>query len=1068
MVEKENPPSVPAPPSQPDEADDTQPQYVSLYQTLVRLFVRHKNIGNLLMICMIVFGFFGGSKLDTQFLPNVEFEIISVSIVWPGASAEDVDLNIIEPLQSVLRYIDGVDDLNSTAREGVASFNIEFRRGWDVAKAKSDVEGAIDQVTTLPVDIERPIVKHYVDYFPVGSVLIYGPFPESVLKNEAQKIRDGLLATGIDKVTFSGLREEEIWVETHPDQIRRYDLTPGDIAKAIRASSIDTPGGTLYADVERQIRSKGLAKTSEAIADIVVRTRNNGERVLVSDVATVSERFDETQATGWVDNMRAIQLDVQRSEHTDSLLSLERLRTYIGSIQPSLPQGLTVKIYITWADKIAQRINVLVRNGIGGMFLVLITLFLFLNFRVAFWVALGIPISILMTLGLMWPMNQSINMVSMFAFIMTMGIIVDDAIVVGEHSSTVFARGNVSAAYAAERGALRMTRPIFAAALTTMAAFLPMLLIDSVFGDFMRPIPIVVSAVLIASLLECFFILPAHMKHALSKPEKPVTGFRKKFHDGFENFRQGRFRKFIAMTYDNRYVTLSTAIACLIIAIGLFAGGRLQFSFFPSPEPEAISARIAYHPGTPRHVTKQGMQIVQSALHETDKALREGDKSLIKGTFSLLGTNGINSGNQYATVLVELSPSEDRDVRTFDFVEHWKKQIPEIAGVRNIIVGDADEGPGGAPIEVRLYGDSPIALKIAAEELKETLALYDGVQSPRDNLSYGKQEFLMSVNPRGAALGFTNQNVGEQVRNAFEGVIAQRFARGDSEVTVRVLLSRQQGITQRLDTLYLVVPNSNPPRYLPLPEVVDVVEQSGFAMIRRSGNAREVSVTANFSAEAGNPSNVVNDVVETKLPALEAKYNVSRGVGNREIDIQKVIVGLFTGMIMALGVIYVILAIVFASYSRPIVIMSIIPFGLVGAFLGHLVQNFDLTYFSIIALLGLSGILVNNSIILISRIDERVAMGESTRDALMNGVGDRLRPVVLTSTTTVLGLAPMLFETSAQSQFLLPMVITIAWGLATSSLLVLVLVPAILGIQEDCKAYFARARAPKTDYMVSE
>lgn len=1028
---------------------------VSPFVSLVRFFIGHRNAANLLMIAMVTFGFLGLRELNTQFFPDIEVEVVGVTIVWPGASPEDIDINIVEPVQAQLRYLDGVNELESRSTSGTASFTLEYKRGSDMSKATNDVESAINQITTLPKDIERPIVRQYVNYDPVGNILLSGPFPEHALKSQAMKIRDGLLDAGVDKVDLVGVRAEEIWVEIRMDQIRRYDLTIDQIAAAIRASSLDMPGGLLRADTEKRIRARGLKKTAEEVGEIEVRALPSGERVLVRDVARVTENFNSDQSTGWTNGNRAVQIKVFRSQTSDSLDTLKILREYGELAETELPQGMSLKVYDTLADKIAQRLGLLLRNGLGGMVLVLITLFLFLNARIAFWVALGVPISIMATLGLMWPLDRTINMLSMFTFIMTIGIIVDDAIVVGEHSATVHKRGE-SPAYAAERGALRMSKPIFAAGLTTLAAFMPILTLDNVFGDLVRPIPIIVFAVLVASLVECFFILPSHLTHAMTHPDPPPTGIRKIFLEKFEHFRHGRFRDLTISAYKNRYTTLSIAIACFVIAISLFAGGRLQFRFFPAPEMERIAARIIFHPGTPKEITKQGMDAIEAALYKTDEELRGDGPSLVNASFSRLGSMGRSSGNHLAHIETELIASESRTVRTKDFIRAWKENFPPIAGVRFTSVEELNAGPGGAPIEIRLQGDSLDSLKLAAGEVVKDLELYPSVISPYENLFHGKQELLIEVNPNGAALGFTNQIVGQQLRNAYEGAIARRFARQDNEVTIRVLIPRDSGNPQSLDDFFLAVPGSKPIRYVPFAQVVDVHEEPGFAFINRAGGAREVVVRGGYADNAGNPAGIVEEYATTKLPAIEEKYGVERVVRGEQEDMRESLQQLFIGLSVGLGLIYMILALVFSSYAKPLVIMSVIPFGLIGALIGHYVQGFEFNFLSMIALLGLSGILVNNSIILISRIDERQATGEDFEDSVINGVNDRLRPVVLTSLTTVLGLAPMLFETSTQAQFLLPMVITMAWGIASSAFLVLFLVPAVLGVQRDAGEYFKR------------
>ncbi|MGC6476111.1 MAG: efflux RND transporter permease subunit [Parvibaculales bacterium] len=1042
--------------SDKNQTDEKPPAY-GFFGALVRTMVRHRNAANLCMVIAVALGLYGLSIINRQFFPDFEIEVVSVTIVWPGASAEDVDINIVDPVQAVVRLVDGVKDFSATSTDGVAQFNLEFYTGWDMTKATADVESAVDQITTLPKDIERPIIRQYVNFEPVASILISGPYEERTILEQAKKIRDGLLDRGIDKVSLIGARDQEIWVETKAEQTRRYNLTPEQISLAIRQSAQDMPGGLLRGDRERQVRSKGLVKTPEEIASIEVVAAASGDRVLVSDVADVYDTFDVDQPSAYVRGQPAIQIFVQRAGSTDAIDSLNRMNEYVKEVEANLPKGLELDVYAVIADKINQRIGVIVKNGAGGFVLVMCILFLFLNLRVAIWVATGIPIAIMLALGLFDVLDQTINMLSMFAFIMMLGVIVDDAIVVGEYSSAIYAKGGLTPQQAAEQGAIRMAKPIFAAGLTTLAAFLPIMLIGGSFGQMSYPLPIVVTCVLIASLLECYFILPAHMSHALSYPQGQAKGFRKKFRDRFESFKNEKFPLIAAKSFDNRYTTVSAALGILIVIFGLIASGWVQFSFFPAPEEERLEAAIRYQPGIPQSQSRMGMLMVEEALHRTDEELRGDGPSLIQASFTLLGKAGKSHGNNLASVQVELTPSEDRDVRTAQFVKQWEKNIPVLAGVRTVYVGEAGEPPGGAPIDFTIVGEDSLAMKRAAEDIKERLKLYPGVQMVTDTLKFGRQELLIEVNERGAALGFNNQNVGMQLRNAYEGVIARRFTRDNSEVTIRVLYPRDL-TAQSLDGFYLVVPGSQPPRYIALPEVVSIEEQPGFASIRRGKGGREVRVTANFHNNATSPEVVMNDIRETYFADIFKEHGVKERVSRRAEELQDFFIGFVVGTLMALGLIYVILAIVFSSYSRPLVIMSIIPFGLIGAVFGHFVQGFNISFLSLIALLGLSGILVNNSIILLTRIEELQAEGLDLRTAVINGTKDRLRPVVLTSATTVFGLVPMLFETSVQAQYVIPIAITMAWGLATASFLVLLVLPAILGVQEDGRLRRQRKR----------
>ena len=520
--------------------------------------------------------------------------------------------------------------------------------------------------------------------------------------------------------------------------------------------------------------------------------------------------------------------------------------------------------------------------------------------------------------------------------------------------------------------------------------------------------------------------------------------------------------------YDQRYTTGAIGLAVLIIVIGLLAGGRVPFRFFPSPEGEVINAYVFFQPGTKRAATKQGTQRIEAALYAAEKELALEGEKLVSVVFTQIGRTRSIFGDERALITAELTPSEDRDIRTREIVSAWEKSMPDIAGLRYVFVREQRGGPPGRDIDIRLQNAEPEILKQAALEVRQALEQYPGISRARDDLFYTKQELLLRVNAQGQALGFTNQVIGSMARGTLEGVIAKRFARGDEEVTIRVLQPRGASSPKQLEDIELTVPGTNPPRFVPLSAVVEIVEKPGFSTIKRTDGYVTVSVVADYDDNAGNPNDVLTSMGKDTLPQIAAKYNIDFTFGGRNQEEMETMGSLRTGAILGLGMIYVILAFVFASYSRPLIIMSVIPFGLVGMVIGHFLMGFDLTFLSMIGLLGLSGILVNNSIILISRIEERRDEGETLRDAVINGICDRFRAVTLTSLTTVLGLTPLLFETSVQAQFLLPMVITIAWGLAFASLIVLFLVPSVLGMQEDLRARMRGDRNTGTSPHIAE
>ena len=1028
--------------------------------SLIGLFVRHRTASNLLMALMILAGAFALSRLNTQFFPDFGIDMVTVRVIWPGASAEDVEANIIQAIEPEVRFLNSVESVVGSAVEGAGTVAVEFEPDTDMQEALSEVEAAVGRITTLPEDIERPIIQRIVRHDTISRLVVSGAMPEAALKALAKGVRDDLLGRGIDRVELFGARDEEIWVEIDAAQLRRLDLTLGDIARRIGASSQDLPSGSIKGAVEKQIRSLGLAMDAAQVGAIELRAFEDGRKIYLRDVARIRDTFEEIGKVALRRGQPAVELHVERAAAGDALALARTVEGYLDEIGPTLPPGVTIEQFDIQANLIRDRINLLLRNGLGGLVLVLGVLFIFLNARVAFWVAVGIPAALLATMAVMMLSGQSINMISLFALIMMIGVIVDDAIVVGEHAAQRRAAG-VETIAAAEAGATRMLAPVTASSLTTIAAFIPIFMVTDIIGQVIEAIPFVVISVLIASLVECFLVLPGHLRGALAVMQERETRLRKAFNRGFDRFRDRAFRPIVAWCLRWRYLSLSAAVAALILCLGLVLGGRVPFVFFPSPESDVVLANFSFAPGTPRARVKAMIEEMERAMAEAEGELAPGG-GLVVMSLGKIGQSTIRSflaavgGDHLGSLHVELVPSDLRDVRTPEFIEAWRRHIRPLPGLDRLSLNERKGGPPGLEIDIRFSGGVPATLKQAALETRALLAGFPGVSDIEDDLPWGKQEVILTLTPRGHAMGFTTESVGRQVRNAFEGAIAKRFARGDEEITVRVQYPREAVSGAALRDLYLRSPTG---AEVPLSEVVELREKQGFARIRREDGLRQVAITAEVDESVSNAREVREAMRRGGLPRIAERHGLSFTLEGKAEEEARTLGDMRLGAAVGLTAIYIILAWVFASYSRPIVVMLIIPFGLVGAILGHLAMGFDLTILSLIALLGLAGILVNDSIILVSTVDERLANGEPLLEAIVGGARDRLRAVILTSLTTIGGLLPLMFETSLQAQFLIPMAITIVFGLAASSVLVLIVVPVTLAIVEDL-AHLLGARGP--------
>jgi multidrug efflux pump subunit AcrB len=1013
------------------------------------------------MALIILLGVFSLNRLNIQFFPDFGIDWVTVSVEWPGAAAEDVDSTIVQAIEPEVRFLDGVKRVISSSFEGRANVAVEFYAGTDMQAALSSVETGVGQVKTLPEDSLKPEIRRVVRYDTIARLVVSGPYSEAALKAIAKKIRDGLLNAGIQKVDLFGARDEEIWAEIKPETLLRLDLTLADVAARIRETSRDLPSGSVRGDSEKQIRSLGLLKDAGRLGEVEVKALTGGQKVLLRDIAALSERFDTDDPEARREGRPAIEIHVQRAVAADALQQAEIMERYLAQVRSELPPEIAIEKHAVAADLIRGRIDLLLRNGISGLILVVTVLFIFLSSRVAFWVAAGIPISLMATMAIMLATGQSINMISLFGMIMAIGIVVDEAIVVGEHGEHRL-RAGLQPLAAAEAGAIRMAAPVMASALTTIAAFTPLLVIGDIIGVIISAIPLVIVAMIASSVLECFLILPAHLRGAFRNVAGRRHPLRERFDRGFDRFRDNVFRRIVGLALRWRYLTVASAIAALVLSIGLILGGRVNFQFFPTPEADRVHANVEMSAGTPREQTLAMLDELERAAFTAEKALSAGKGGLIHLTIAKVGTE-VGRGDQSPAIgdnigglTLELKPSDARKVRTKQMIEQWRSEIRLRAGVESLTVVGESGGPPGRELDVRLVGPDTMALKAAAGEVKALLARYPGVSDVEDDLPYGKAEEILSVTPRGRALGFTTQTVASQVRDAFQGAVATRFARGDEEVLVRVQFPRGAADTAALERLYLRAPGG---AEVALSEVVERKAKRGFSRIRREDGVRQVAVTAEVDEGITSNNTVLAGLEKDGVRDIASKHGAAVSFAGKAEEQERTLADMKMGLVIGLLTIYIILAWVFASFTRPVVVMLVIPFALVGAVAGHWALGYDLTILSLIALVGLAGIVVNDSIILVSTIDERIAGGEPLHDAITDGSRDRLRAVILTSATTIGGLLPLMFERSFQAQFLIPMAVTITFGLLVSTLLVLVVVPALIGIQGDV----GRALAPWRD-----
>ena len=1029
---------------------------------IIGLFAQHKVAANLLMVVMLLAGTWGLAHLNVQFFPNFEIEMVTVTTAWSGASAEDVERSITVPLEQTLRTTDGLDKMSSTSSQGLSLITLEFPEGTDMGAATDRVEELVNAVRNLPADAEATEVSHVLRYEPVARLLVHGPPDIRELRPLVRRMERELLDRGIAKVTITGLPEDELAIQIPQATLEDLGLSLQQVAQRVAAGSRDLPAGTVGRDdVGREVRTLDQRRTELGFEQLVLRADREGRLVRVADVAEVERRPRPNQVALTFQEQPTVELQLMRSTSADSLVSARIMHDWLDEARLRYPPDVTITPYDEHWTLIEDRINLLLKNGGSGLLLVVGILFLFLNGRVAFWVAVGIPVSFMATLAIVYLAGGSINMISLFALIMALGIIVDDAIVVGEDALTHYQTGE-SSLEAAEGGARRMFAPVMSSSLTTIAAFLPLFAISGFIGKFLGDIPFVIVCVIIASLFESFLVLPGHLRHSFRGLQHAEPGrFRRRWDAGFAHFRDRYFRALVTWAVNNRVAIVSIALATVIVLFGVLRGGRMGFSFFPNVEGNGVVASATFVAGTPPARVKAFAEHLESQLYATDRALGGGlvqvaNVALGRGFFS----NGRQeqTGDQFASVTVELLPSDQRAVRNEEFIETWEASLVRPPGLEYLTITSRTGGHPGRDLEVRLVGPDADALKRAALELADALSAIPGVQAIEDDMPYGQQQLVFRVSPLGESLGLTVQDVGRQMRAAFDGELAQIFNEGDEEIEVRVMLpDRERYRLSALDDLNVVLPGGGS---VPLMSVVDLQERRGFKAIRHAEGRLAATVYADVNKQTANANEIRALLRSGVLPTLAERHDLSWEFTGRAEDQRDTASDMQKGALFALAMIYIVLAWVFGSYGWPLVVMAIIPFGIVGALFGHLFMGITPTILSMFGLFALSGIVVNDSIILVVFYKQLRERGMGVREAIVEAACQRLRAVLLTSLTTIAGLLPLLFETSLQAQFLIPMAVSISFGLAFATFLVLLLVPALLSALEGARLRLTAAVAP--------
>ena len=1016
--------------------------------SFVHMFAKHRVAANLLMVIMIIAGFIGVDRLRTQFFPSFELDIITVSVAWPGATAEDVQEGLTVSIENAIEELAVIDSIDATSQFGSASFRIELVDGANLSQALDDISQRIDQNLTLPEGAEDPMVSSLTRYEDISNLLITGPLTPFELQKLALKAEQELLARGIRKVDFRGLPTREMQIETSAETLASLGLTLDMLADRILTQARDLPAGTAGRDDgERQLRSLEQGRSQTDIANTIIALEGSPVGMRLGSIATVRDRVDPKAPYLTYQGQSAVEIIPQRTENDSTLKMAEITNQWLTEARAQLPEGTELIVLDERWQYLDDRINLLLENGLTGLLFVVIILYLFLNQRVAFWVTLGIPVSFLATLAILWMIGGTINMISLFGMIMALGVIVDDAIVVAEDTLTLYQSGQTPL-NSALQGSERMLAPVVSSSLTTIAAFSPLLIVGGVIGSILKDIPIIVICVIIASLIECFLILPGHLQQSLNRGHRHDEGkIRQALDRGFLNFRDHVFKPFVGVILKAPALTLVTALTLFILSVGLISGGRVKFTFFPSIDGTTLWAGAQFTTGT----TPDDVDRFLDHLEKTANTVNdEFGGTVIRHTLmqhrqlSAPGVRG-GTGDHYGTLKVMLTSELDGPPNDV-VIDAWRQKIQLPGGIEKFSIRQAQGGPPSKPIEIKLTGGNADTLKAASLEIQDRLRRYPGVSNIDDDLPFGAEQLVVRLTPQGRQLNLTSQQLARQLRGAFEGRTLQTFY--EDGIEVDVLLSLSESERDRLATLDQLPIVTTSGAIVPLPVVATFESRRGLDELRRTDGQMSIVVSADVNNLIANASEILSDVRTTALPEITAKFGLKSNIQGRAQDREETFADMKVGVLVALTMIYIILAWVFSSYSWPFAVLIAIPLGLTGAISGHWLMGLDLTVLSLFGFFGLSGIVINDSIVLVDTYRRLIDAGEDHMEAIVKASCLRFRAVLVTSLTTIAGLTPILFETSPQAQFLIPMATTIVFGLAYGTVLVLMIVPSVLSLIE--------------------
>lgn len=1015
---------------------------------IIGFFLKQPVRSNVLLISMLFIGIFCIFKLNKQFFPDYQIQIIRVSVEWQGATAEDIENSITIPLEQELRNVNYLKNMTSSSRENFAIINLEFLSSVNLTDALAEVNDKVNLVKNLPRNAEKPEVTKVINFENVAKLLIVSDDGFASLRNYAHQAEESLLSAGISKIDVEGLPQEEISIQVPMVTLFNLQKSVPQLANIVSEHSRDVPAGDIESpQVYQKLRITEQKRNITQFENIPIVNNLHNKIIYLKDIAHVSKRIQDGSEIVEYNGKPAVILNLKRTEDTDSLHSANILTTWLNAEKNKLPSSLHLIVFDQQWLFLKDRINLLLENGLSGLILLLIILFLFLDYKLALWVSAGIPVSLLAALSILYLFGGSINMISLFALIMTLGIIVDDSIVVGEETLTLFEQGRTPAD-AALTGASKMWAPVVASSLTTVAAFIPLTTIGGVMGTLLSELPAVAIYVIIASLIEVFFILPLHLKHSLQKINVNKHNFLDnisiKFNQYFQKIQNKYIVKTLPMLLDNAFVVLASLLLLILLTYGLIASGYVKFDFFPSPEGNKINVNIRLNAGSTKENMRDFMHNLMRSLELTERKMNLNILKVVIAKYNIasFSTNLRQQGKNFGSMYIELIPTEERSITAQQFITAWQKNIHLPNNIANFNVSTFRAGPPGKDIDIQLFDQSAFVLKQAAVDIQRRLEKYKGVFNINDNFPYGQQQLVYKLNQYGESLGLTTAQLGEQIRAAYDGHLIQIFNSLRDKLEVKMILDdkeRQQYTSLR--RLPIIAPNG---KIVILDAIVNWSSVRGNEELLHDDGKLVVNVTADVNSSIANSNVLLNRISKEIMPKIINKYKLKYKFAGRFEEQSETLGGMKDGAILAVILIYLILSWIFNSFYLPLLAIISVPFGVIGAIFGHFLLGHDLTILSLFGIFGLSGVIINDVIILISCFQYLEVEHITAKDMIISAVAARFRPICLTSITTISGLTPLLLERSLQAQFLIPMVISLSFGIAAATLIILVIIPILL------------------------